>query len=35
MLGVINPLKDQGATVTLRLVIDADAPDGIKPEVIG
>ncbi len=34
MLGVINPLRDQGATVTLRLVIDADAPEGIKPEVI-
>lgn len=34
MLGVINPLRDQGATVTLRLVIDADAPKGIRPEVI-
>lgn len=34
MLGVLNPLKDQGATVSLRLVIDADAPNGIKPEVI-
>lgn len=34
MLGAINPLKDAGATVTLQLVIDADAPDGIEPEVI-
>jgi hypothetical protein len=34
MLGAINPLKGAGATVTLQLVIDADAPDGIEPEVI-
>ncbi len=32
--GVIVPLKNQGATVSLRLVIDADAPNGIDPEVI-
>lgn len=32
--GVIVPLKNQGATITLRLVIDADAPAGIDPEVI-
>ena len=32
--GVIVPLKNQGATVRLRLVIDADAPQGLDPEVI-
>jgi hypothetical protein len=32
--GVIVPLKNQGARVRLRLVIDADAPQGIDPEVI-
>ncbi|HEX6290221.1 MAG TPA: hypothetical protein VFZ66_13595 [Herpetosiphonaceae bacterium] len=32
--GVIVPLKNQGARVSLRLVIEANAPDGIAPEVI-
>lgn len=32
--GVIVPLQRQGAKITLRLVIDADAPGGIDPEVI-
>ena len=32
--GVIVPLKNQGATISLRLVIDADAPNGLDPEVI-
>lgn len=32
--GVIAPLKNQGARVSLRLVINADAPNGIDPEVI-
>ncbi|WP_165360624.1 ATP-binding protein [Candidatus Chloroploca sp. Khr17] len=32
--GVIVPLQRQGARITLRLVIDADAPNGIDPEVI-
>lgn len=34
MSGVIMPLKQQGAAVTLRLIIDADAPNGIAPEVL-
>jgi hypothetical protein len=34
MTGVIVPLRNQGATVTLRMVIDADAPEGIAPEVL-
>jgi hypothetical protein len=34
MTGVIVPLRNQGASVTLRLVIDADAPEGIAPEVM-
>ncbi len=33
MTGAIMPLKQQGAAVTLRLVIDADAPNGIAPDV--
>ena len=32
--GVIVPLKNQGATLSVRVVIDADAPNGIDPEVI-
>ena len=32
--GVIVPLQSQGAKITLRLVIDADAPGGIAPDVI-
>lgn len=32
--GVIVPLQRQGAKITLRLVIDADAPGGIDSEVI-
>jgi hypothetical protein len=32
--GVISPLRSQGATIKLRLVIDADAPGGIAPEVL-
>jgi len=34
MTGSIMPLKQQGATITLRLVIDADAPNGIASEVL-
>lgn len=35
MTGVITPLKvSQGATVSIRMVIDADAPNGIDQEVI-
>jgi len=34
MTGSIMPLKQQGAMVTLRLVIDADAPNGIASEVL-
>ncbi len=32
--GAIMPLKQQGATITLRLIIDGDAPNGIAPEVL-
>jgi hypothetical protein len=32
--GVIVPLRQQGAQVTLRLVIDADNPAGIDPTVL-
>jgi hypothetical protein len=34
MTGVIVPLKQQGASVTVHLVIDANAPNGIAPEVL-
>jgi hypothetical protein len=34
MTGVIVPLKQQGASVTVRLVIDAHAPNGIAPDVL-
>jgi hypothetical protein len=32
--GVVRPLNAAGATVILRLVIDADAPDGIDPTLL-